>query len=64
MPKITENTVVEGGYVIGYVKANWIGSKCEFTICDVETWEGLSDKEADEVAMNALHESGMMEWGY
>jgi len=64
VPKITEHTVVESGYVIGYVKTNIVGSKCTFTICDIETWEELSDKEAESVANNALHESGMMEWGY
>lgn len=64
MPKIDEGTIVEDGMVLGYVYTWMVGSKCTFTIASVEEWEGMSDKEAEEAAMEALFCSGMMEWGY
>jgi len=64
MPKMTEYTVIEEGFVMGYVSTNMHGSKCTFPICSVEDWEELSEEEAEAFANDALHESGMLEWGY
>lgn len=64
MPKITEKTKVENGMVIGYVRTDKVGSTCTFAICPVDEWEEMDDKEAEQCALDALYESGMMEWGY
>jgi len=63
MPKITNETVEEG-QVMGYVRTDMVGSKCTFPICSVEEWEAMSDSIAKEFAKDAMHESGLMEWGY
>lgn len=59
-----ENITVEDGWVIGYVRTNMVGSKCEFQICEVDEWIELTEEEASDSAREAMYESRMMEWGY
>lgn len=64
MPKLEESTIVENGKVMGYVLTEKVGSKCFFPICSVEEWEEMDDSEAKEAGLEALWNSGMVEWGY
>jgi len=64
MAKIEEWTKVEDGTVMGYVRTNKVGSDCEFEICSIEEWKELTEEEAEKLALDALWESGMIEWGY
>lgn len=62
--KIEEHTKIEGGYVMGFVQTNMVGSKVWFQICTVEEWEDATEEEAEEMAKEALFGSGAMEWSY
>lgn len=53
--KIEENTI------IGTVKTDKTGSECDFEICPVEVWETLTEEEANKLALEALHESGVLQ---
>lgn len=64
MAEITEDMKIKDGQVIGYVRTDNVGSKCEFVICSVDDWKGMTDDEAHEAARDAMYESGMMEWGW
>ena len=64
MPKITEQQYVSEGVVWGFVETNKVGSLCRFAICSVEEWEELDYEDAEQVAKEALYESGVFEWGY
>lgn len=64
MPKLNEWTTIEEGCVMGYVETNRVGSRCEFQICPVDEWLEMSEEEAEQVALEALWESGQIEWGY
>lgn len=64
MPKINEQTTVEDGSVMGYVRTHVHGSTCTFEICSIEEWEEMTEKEAEEAALQAMFESGEMEWWY
>lgn len=64
MPKIAENTKVENGVVMGYVQTNMVGSKSWFEICPLEEWEELTEEDAEALALEAMWESGKVEWGY
>lgn len=55
---------IEYGCVMGRVSTDLVGSECEFEICALEDAEEMTDEELEEVALCALYESGMMEWGY
>jgi hypothetical protein len=56
-----EGRKIQEGMIIGTVKTYMRGSECDFEICSVETWESLSDEEADHIAIEAMNESGMFE---
>ena len=62
--KIEKGTKIENGIIIGYVRTNMVSSRCEFEICPVEDWKRMTEKEAEEVALESLWESGAVEWGY
>ena len=49
---------------MGHVRTDKVGSKCYFVIATVEEWEDMDDEEAEQVARDAMYESGLMEWGY
>ncbi len=62
MPKLTEDTVVREGIVMGFIKHyTWGDCAEEFEIYPVEDWIKMTDKEAEKEARGAFHESGLAE---
>ena len=62
--KITDETEIDEGMVMGFVKTDVVGSRCHFAICSVDEWEDMSEEEAEKAVTIALYESGVMEYGY
>lgn len=61
MPKITKNTKIRDGFVVGSVRTKNIGSEVEFYICSVEDWEGLNEEEANKLAIDKMWECEVIE---
>ncbi len=60
-----KNRKIENGSVIGFVRlANTIGDPEEFEICSIEEWKNMSKEEAEQAALVAKIESGLIEWWY
>ena len=64
MPKLTDQSIIIDGSVMGFVETDMQGSRTEFEICSVEEWLKLTPEQAEKVAKEALAESGVFEWGY
>lgn len=62
MPKIEKHTKIENGVVLGTVEIDT--AEATFEICSVEEWEKLSEEKAEQLAFEALFESGKFEWYY
>ena len=62
MPKLEEHTTVKNGSVMGRVSTNMIGSEVTFEICSVEEWEELTEKEAEEIALEMMLQH--VDWTY
>jgi hypothetical protein len=52
---------VRDGMVIGTVSTRKAGSKCEFEICDEETWNELTEEERDVLAIQMMLDSGAID---
>lgn len=47
---------------MGRVSTNMIGSEVTFEICSVEEWEELTEKEAEEIALEMMLQH--VDWTY
>ena len=64
MAELKPNTIVKDGTVYGTVSTNKVGSECEFPICSLEDWYDMTDFEVDDVALEAMWESGKIHLSY
>lgn len=48
---------VQDGWVVGTVRTNKVGSKVEFLVCNVKSWEECTEEEAEEMFLEALMEN-------
>ena len=62
MPKLEEHTTVEDGSVMGRVSTSMVGSDVTIEICSVEEWEEMTDKEAEELALEVMLQN--VDWNY
>ena len=47
---------------MGRVSTNLVGSEVIFEICSVDEWEEMTEKEAEEMAMDVMWEN--VSWNY
>ncbi len=64
MPKITGQTTVEQGYVIGFIKIDGMIDPEEFIICLAEEWETLNNEQGSKKVRESLNESDLIQVWY
>ena len=51
--------------IVGWVRTNKVGSKCEFEVEYLrDEWDSLTDVEREQEMLDAMWDSGQMEWSY
>jgi len=59
--ELTNDIVVENGFIMAEVSTNKVGSECEFEVCLVEDFEEMSEDEFDKVLIQSMWESGYID---
>lgn len=59
-----ENHKIKDGMLIGTISLGLAHCKVTFEICSVAEWKTLSKDEAEKMAIDALWESGKIDWWY